>query len=172
VVEEATRGARVRRLGLLAVGGALVLALAGCAGSAPGASRSQAPTASPPSATESTDREKSAPAPILHPDLTASDNLPYFDRVTGDAISDDPAAGGAVIIDALAAGGFDKSQMEVTFDRTVADLEADSIQFAVRFHGECLIGQTGPASGGHHSVVAPLLGTGTCLVGVTRQIDW
>jgi hypothetical protein len=37
---------------------------------------------------------------------------------------------------------------------------------------ECLIGQNGPASDGFHSVVAPLLSTGLCLVGTTRPIDW
>jgi hypothetical protein len=62
--------------------------------------------------------------------------------------------------------------MEVTFDATAADLAADSIQFAVRFKGECLIGQAGPASGGYHSVIAAQLATGRCLVGSTRQIDW
>ena len=62
--------------------------------------------------------------------------------------------------------------MEVTFDRTQADLAADSIQFSVRVHGECLIGQNGPAAGGYHSIVADVLGSDTCLVGSTRQIDW
>lgn len=62
--------------------------------------------------------------------------------------------------------------MEVTFDRTAVDLEADSIQFSVRLHGECLIGQVGPDGDGYHSIVAPLLGSGTCLIGATRQIDW
>ena len=46
------------------------------------------------------------------------------------------------------ADGFDKAQTEVTFDETSAALAADSIQFAVRFDGECLIGQNGPATGG------------------------
>ena len=43
---------------------------------------------------------------------------------------------------------------------------------AVLFQGECLIGQYGPASGGYHSAVRPALGTGGCLVGQTRPIDW
>jgi len=83
----------------------------------------------------------------------------------------DAAAGGRDFIDALIAGGFDRSELEVTFDRTQTDLAADSIQFSVRVHGECLIGQNGPAVGGYHSVVADVLGSGRCLVGSTRQID-
>ena len=45
--------------------------------------------------------------------------------------------------------------MQVTSDRTTVDLPADSVQFSVRFDGECLIGQYGPASGGYHGAVAP-----------------
>ena len=82
------------------------------------------------------------------------------------------SAGGRDFIDALVAAGFDKSQMEVTADRTTVDLQADSVQFAVLFGGECLVGQYGPASGGYHSAVRPALGTGGCLVGETRPIDW
>jgi hypothetical protein len=52
------------------------------------------------------------------------------------------------------------------------DLPADSVQFAVLFAGDCLIGQYGPASGGYHSAVGPALATGGCLVGETRPIDW
>ena len=52
------------------------------------------------------------------------------------------------------------------------DLQADSVQFAVLFDDECLVGQYGPASGGYHSAVRPALGTGGCLVGETRPIDW
>jgi hypothetical protein len=104
--------------------------------------------------------------------LSAGENLAYFDATAATALATDPEAGGKAIIDALAAGGFDKAQTEVTFDQTPTDLDADSIQFAVQFNGECLIGQMGPASKGYHSMVAPILGTGTCLVGATRQIDW
>lgn len=113
-----------------------------------------------------------ASVPTFKPDLAASENQEYFDWIAAGVLAADPDAGGRPFIDALAAGGFDKSQMEVTFDRTAIDLEADSIQFSARLHGECLIGQVGPASDGYHSIVAPVLGTGTCLIGATRQIDW
>lgn len=116
------------------------------------------------------------PAPpialVLAPDKGAADNLEYFTSISNKVAADDPEAGGRAFIDALVAGGFDKTAMQVTADRTSVDLAADSVQFSVQFNGECLIGQFGPASGGVHTMVAPLLGTGTCLVGSTRQIDW
>jgi hypothetical protein len=83
----------------------------------------------------------------------------------------DPSAGGRAFIGALAAG-FATSAMEVTADTTTIGDPADAIQFAVRFAGECLVGQFGPKSGGYHSAVRPPLGTGGCLVGRTRPIDW
>jgi hypothetical protein len=108
----------------------------------------------------------------LAPGLSASENLDYFDYVSRGVLRTDKAAGGRAFVDALIAGGFDKKEMEVTFDRTQADLAADSIQFSVRVNGDCLIGQNGPATDGYHSMVADVLGSGACLVGSTRQIDW
>ncbi|WP_241979844.1 DUF6993 domain-containing protein [Cryobacterium glaciale] len=112
------------------------------------------------------------PDPTLLPTGTAADNLVYFNFLAAAVTKANPAADGRAYIDALVAGGFDRAAMEVTFDRTQADLAADAVQFSVRFAGECLIGQIGPASDGFHSVVAPILSTGLCLVGGTRQIDW
>jgi hypothetical protein len=68
------------------------------------------------------------------------------------------------------ASGFDKSQMELTADTTAVGLEADNIQFSVKINDGCLIGQNGNV--GVHTVTAPVLATGTCLVGNTRAIDW
>jgi hypothetical protein len=161
-----------RRTGTRALltGGVLIgLALAGCSAIPPAApthpsSTGPAPAGSP--------EPTAAPAPTLDPALSAADNLAYFDSVAAGALAANSSADGRAFIDALTAAGFDKTQMEVTFDTTAAELAADSIQFGVRFNGECLIGQFGPASGGFHSMVAPLLGTGRCLIGATRQIDW
>ena len=110
--------------------------------------------------------------PTLLPAGTAADNLVYFNFLAAAVTKANPSADGRAYIDALVAGGFDRAEMEVTFDRTQADLAADAVQFSVRFAGECLIGQIGPASDGFHSVVAPILSTGLCLVGATRQRDW
>lgn len=148
---------------------ALGLSLSGCTNTPlvpdPPGTQQATPSAGQPA-------ETAEPVPSLRPELSAAENLAYFDFIAAAVLKADPNAGGRDFIDALAAGGFDKTQMEVTFDRTAVDLAADSIQFAVRFNGECLIGQNGPASDGYHSIVAPLLGTDRCLLGATRQIDW
>ncbi|WP_240607398.1 DUF6993 domain-containing protein [Cryobacterium aureum] len=156
----------------LAVVGAVLLlgvSLTACTGApAEPATSGTVPTSSAapqPSATP-------APDPALLPEGTASENLVYFNYLAAAVTKANPTADGRAYIDALVAGGFDRTAMEVSFDRTQADLAADSIQFSVRFNGECLIGQIGPASDGFHSVVAPILSTGLCLVGSTRQIDW
>ena len=145
----------------------LGLGLAGCSVT-PGEASTPTPTAS---ATTTPTPTEAAP-PALLPDGTAAENLPYFDSVITAALAADPNAAGRGYIDALVAAGFDKTTMEVTSDTTTKGEPADSIQFSARVNGECLIGQNGPSSGGYQSVVAPLLATGTCLVGATRQIDW
>jgi len=151
---------------LALAGAAFIMGVTGCtAAPAPSsASPSTAPTETAP-ATESA-------TPTLSPDLAASENLAFFDAVNVGVVAANAAAGGRDFIDALVASGFDKSKMEVTADRTTVDLQADSVQFAVLFQGECLVGQYGPSSSGYQSAVRPALGTGGCLVGRTRPIDW
>lgn len=148
----------------LTVGAALglTLVLAACSTPAPAPSEAPATTASAsPAAT-------SPPALELDPDASAADNKAYFDLIASAVTEID----GRSYVDALTAAGFDKAQMEVTMDRTHVDLAADTIQFAVLFNGECLLGQNGPASGGYHSAITAPLASGTCLVGTTRSIDW
>ncbi|GAA3868865.1 hypothetical protein GCM10022381_10250 [Leifsonia kafniensis] len=150
--------------GVLAV--SLVIIVSGCSAlstkTAPTASHSVSPT---PTATPTA-------VPTLDPAGDAKANLAFFDHVSMGVLAANAEAGGADFINALSANGFDKTQMQVTFDRTAVDLAADSIQFSVRINDQCLIGQNGPATQGYHSMVAPILATGMCLVGTTRQIDW
>jgi hypothetical protein len=122
--------------------------------------------------TPSAPGEPTPTAPEFRPELSATENLPYFDWVNGGVVASNAAAGGRDFIDALVAAGFDKAQMQVTADTTTIGDPADSVQFSVLFQGECLVGQYGPKSGGYHGAVRPPLGTGTCLVGQTRPIDW
>ncbi len=154
---------------LALAGAAILVGIAGCTG-APSPSASPVPTGAPPSS--AAPAPSPSAAPVLRPELSAGENLAYFDSVNLAVIAANESAAGRDFIDALVAAGFDKSQMEVTADRTTVDLQADSLQFAVLFQGECLIGQYGPASGGYHSAVRPALGSGGCLVGETRPIDW
>ena len=163
--------ARTRAVGFggLAIG--LALVLTACTGAAQAPTTMPSSTPSTPSTTDSASpapTESVDPAQALKPGGSAADNLAYFDSVASAVTEID----GRSYIDALTAAGFDKTQMEVTFDRTKTDLAADTIQFAVRFNGECLLGQNGPASGGYHSSVTPPLASGMCLIGATRSIDW
>lgn len=162
----------VRRYGVplagVGVALALVVALSGCS-QPPAASVASPPAGVKPSSTAT---PTPTPPPVFDPAQSATENLPFFDWTSLAALAANPEAGGRDFVDALVAAGFDKAAMEVTPDRTAVDLAADSVLFSVRFNDECLIGQHGPASQGFHSMVAPILATGTCLVGTTRQIDW
>ena len=79
---------------------------------------------------------------------------------------------GRAYIDALVAGGFDKSAMQVTKDQSTVGNPAESIQFSVLWAGECLVGQVGPATGSPVAIVLPPVGADECLIGDTRPIDW
>lgn len=144
----------------LAVGGLLV----GCTGQpmpVPTTSASRSPTPSP---------TPTAKPPVFHPDGTAAANQQYFDYVNTAWNASYGLSDGQSIVNNLVAAGFSKADMEVTFDTTALDLTVDSIQVAVRIKGECLIG--GFSYVGYTGILVPMLGTGTCLVGETRPIDW
>ena len=123
------------------------------------------PTASSPS-----NSNASAGPPALVPDGTASDNLAYFDAQNQALLAQTPKPDGRAFIDNLVSAGFSKKNMELTPDKTAIGLDRDNIQFSVKFNDECIIGQFGNV--GYHSIVAPVLQTDTCLIGITRAIDW
>jgi hypothetical protein len=162
-------GMRTRQLVPAALAASLVvLMLSGCVGGGPGASRSPSASATAPAS------DAPAPAPDaaaqLVPGGTAAENKPFFDSVNQALIAANPAAGGKEFTSGLRDSGFDIAAMQVTPDTTTVGVAADSIQFSVRWGDECLIGQYG--HGAYSSIVAPVLGTGTCLIGQTRPIDW
>nr|WP_246081331.1 hypothetical protein [Homoserinimonas aerilata] len=138
--------------------------LAGCTPAA-----EPAPTGTPkPSA--SIEASVAPPPPELVVDGTASDNLPFFVATVDEHLDAGGSGDGRSFIDALVAAGFDKSAMQVTPDATPTGGAVDSVLFSVSFGADCIIGQWGP--GGFSHSVAPALGTGACLVGTTRAIDW
>ena len=158
------RHARV--VAALALGaGVLSVALAGCT---PAPAETSRPTPSVSASPEAT--PTAAPDPVLVPGGDAAANLPYFDFVTKALLATVPTPNGQQLVDNLVGAGFVKTDMEVTPDVTVGKEAAESIQFSVRINGTCLIGQTGGA--GYNAIAAPLLGTGKCLVGKTRVIDF
>ncbi|SJM51342.1 hypothetical protein [Gulosibacter sp. 10] len=140
----------------LLVGG---LALAGCA--------SDAPEPGPTDTAAATD----APAPTFVEGGGAEENKAYFDATLEQLLEANPEAKSHEMVNALVDAGFDKGRMEVTFDRTTVDLDADFVIVSVKMPDEqCLIGQTG-THGYASDVVAPM-STGNCLVGKTQEIDW
>lgn len=132
---------------------------------------SETPVADPTTTTAAPSATASAPAIALVPEGSAEDNKPFFDEVN-ERTAANADAGGRDFVDALVAAGFDKAAMEVTNDATTLGDRAESIQFSVRWQDSCLIGQFGPSVDGYHSTVQPVLGTGLCLIGDTRPIDW
>lgn len=145
--------------------------MSGCAAPGPeptiGPSNTALPTAAEPTPTET-----AAASPVLVPDGTATDNLPVFAATVEAVWASDQSISGRAYVDALTAVGFDKSAMQVTNDQSTVGNAAESIQFSVRWEGECLVGQIGPATGQPVSVVLPVTAEGTCLIGRTRPIDW
>ncbi len=154
-----------RAVRLAVVGTALAVAaatLSACVGGSPTPLPTYTPTS--PSSPGVTDD------PTLQPAGSAAANQQYFDFVNQTLFDSDGLSDGRTIIDNLVAAGFTKLDMEVTPDTTSIGQPADSIVFSVRIESDCLIGQF--ASSGYTGTTAPALGTGGCLVGTTRPIDW
>ncbi|WES65265.1 hypothetical protein P0L94_04140 [Microbacter sp. GSS18] len=173
-----TRGSAVTsRRGRLGAVLALAVAVSGCA-AAGGAATDATPSASVIAPTAATDATPS-PTPTPTADPTAFDadadvehNLAVFRSVVEDVWAGDGRTQGRAYVDALVAAGFSKAAMEVTADTTTIGNAAETIQVAVLWREQCLIGQVGPATGEPVAVSVPALAEGRCLVGDTRPIDW
>jgi len=160
--------ARSTATGVALAGAALaaVLTLAGCVPGTP----TPVPTATvaEPSASPSSTTLADA---VLVEGGTAEENALYFNKVNSEYFTRIDGMGTSLaLVDNLVAAGFRKQDIEVTADRTSIDLEADSLIFSVRIKGECLLGDYQRPSG-YSSAIAPLLGTGGCLVGKTVPLD-
>lgn len=140
----------------------LALALTGCAPERP------APMPVPSVTPTATASASASPTP----DTSAAGHKALFDETNEATVSSAGGAnpGGRAFVDALVAVGFDRAQMQVTFDKTAIRLDADNVQFSVLMGSDCLIGQFGNV--GYQSTIQPMLSTGTCLIGNTRPIDW
>ncbi|HEX4402649.1 MAG TPA: hypothetical protein VHZ98_15120 [Galbitalea sp.] len=144
-----------------------VLLLAGCVQTLPSA---VPPTVTPTPTASST----AAAIPTYYANGTAADNLAYFNKVGKALFSSSQGAAasaqGELIVNWFVDHGFNKSNMEVTPDKTSIGLAAWNIDFSVRFGKTCILGQAGNV--GFQSSVVPVLATGKCLIGLTRVINW
>lgn len=147
---------------------ALTLALAACTTPA---EETGAPTSVPTPTVSATATATPAPeVAVLDPSGTAASNQAFFDATLEALLAANPDPDGRTIIDTLVGAGFDKAAMELTPDKTAIGLDADSVQFTVKFADGCIVGQQGNV--GYHSAVLPVLSTGKCLIGATRAINW
>lgn len=159
------RDGMARRVVAALAAGVLVATLAGCTAE-PGPDTATGTPSAPPSATPT------PTGPVFVPDGSADDNLPLFTAVMQQVAAGTEATAGRAYVDALVAAGFDKAAMQVTADRTTVDDPVDSLQFAVAWGGDCLVGQVGPSTPQPTAMVLPALPSGGCLIGQTRPIDW
>jgi hypothetical protein len=163
MVSQRTSRYRAVMAGVVVV--AALSALAGCTEATPAPDPARPTIGSTPQASAT-----AAPDPELVPTGDASANLAYFDFVNRGLLATVPAPNGQQIVETLVGAGFAKADMEITPDVTVGKEAAEAIQFSVRINGSCLVAQIGGA--GYNAIAAPLLGTGKCLVGTTRTIDF
>ena len=112
--------------------------------------------------------------PELIPDGTAAENLPYFTEVIRGYAAGEAPIEGEPVVNAVADAGFERTQMQVSFDRSETNLVADNIFVSVRIGTDCLIGQLVVEGREFVSRVEPALGPdrSICLLGETRIIDW
>lgn len=141
---------------------AVSAALAGCS-AAPSGGVSPAQSAW-------TVRPTAAPSGGTSTGGAAAEKKAQFDRAVESVLSTDPKATGQKVAAALEAAGFARSSVQFSASRTSADLAPGSVIVAAQVGSTCLIGQWGPAVGGYHSVVAPALGAGGCLVGAGTSV--
>ena len=157
----------IRRTALArTLAGVLAVALAACGG---------APMPVPTSTPSLTASPTPSPTPVakppkFRPDGTAAANQQFFDYVNKTWADAYGMSDNQNIVNNLVNNGFTKTDMEVTDNTTALNIPVDAIQVAVRMKGECLIGQFSAA--GYTGILAPMLGSGTCLVGKTITIDW
>ncbi|MBK0421494.1 hypothetical protein JD292_05335 [Leucobacter sp. CSA2] len=159
---------RTRR-GIRATGAvsALILSMALLSGCA----LLEGPTPETPKRTEMPAPEKPA---ALVPGGSAADNLPFFTATLQEFSKGKQPVQAQPVSTALIDAGFDKSLMQVSFDKTKTNLDADNIFVSVRYGQDCLIGQVVTADRSVTTKNMPALGPNqdTCLIGNTNPITW
>lgn len=113
-------------------------------------------------------------APELIPGGTAEENLPYFTEVLRGYTAGEGAIKGEPVSRAVIDAGFDKSLMQVSFDRSETGLEADNIFVSVLLGEKCLLGQVVTSDRSFVAETAAAVGpeNNICLIGETVPITW
>lgn len=141
------------------------LLLAACAPTAP----MPVPTVSASPSLSPGEEDLPDATPELRPDGTALQNQLYFESVIAQYHAANGVGTADALVGALVAAGFDKSAMEVTPEYTSIGLAADSVIVSVRIQDQCLLGQV--FGDRYSTIIAPVLGTGRCMVGETHPIS-
>ena len=118
-----------------------------------------------------TPTETAANLPTFQPEGDAYANKVYFDWVLEPVATANQNQPGRALVSALVHAGFNKKDMQVTFDLTQTQVVADSVIVAVQMGTSCLIGQR-TVGKDYYSTIETALSTGGCLIGITRKIDW
>lgn len=129
---------------------------------------SLAPSTTPSASTEPSPTPTEEEPPEILPGGTALANKEYFDYVNRSFFERRPGAGSLDIAQMLIDSGFAKSSIQVTKDTTPTGRKTEAIEFSVRAHDDCLLGQWG--KGAYTSYIAPVLANGDCLIGQTLPI--
>ena len=151
-----------RQIALVALAATAIIVLVGCVPTEPMPTPTTSKTASP--------TPTPTPVPKLDPTGTAEENLPFWEQLVKGMSAAYGMADGSAMIQSLVDQGFNKADMELTPNETAIGERVDSVIFSVRFDGQCFIGQIFPDR--YSATLQPLLGTGKCLVGSTRPIDF
>jgi len=106
-------------------------------------------------------------APTFHPGGTAEQNKQYWDATIARYVSLVGMGTNDTLRSHLQNAGFDLSTVEMTPDTTIAGYGYSSIEVSARFGDECLLADV--RNGSSATSIAPVLGTGRCLVGTTAQ---
>ena len=117
--------------------------LAGCTGpmdTSPPADTGPGVNEVQPERNESVEPEAVAP-PEFYPDLPAATNLPYFEHTLAESGAGVLPVSAEDITQALIGAGFQAADIEMTPEKSLIALPADSVSVAVAFAGECLVGQ-------------------------------
>jgi hypothetical protein len=152
------------RVGAVLAAAALALALTGCTSAAHGPD-AQSPTQTAWSEQPSGPATPGSGAAAFSATGSAADNRAAFDAAIRGVLAGNANAGGDAVVAALRSAGFPMSATQVSASTTSANLQPGSIMVGVKVGDSCLVGQWGTAVDGYQSTVAPVLGSGGCLIG-------